>query len=40
MAEIKILGETKLVYDGFIYVWSKLPVNGKTYWGCQKVNKS
>jgi len=39
MAEIKILGETKLVNGGFIYVRSKLPVNGKTYWECQKVRR-
>lgn len=39
MAEIKTLGETKLVYGGFIYVRSKLPVNGQTYWECQKVRR-
>ncbi|KAE9531217.1 hypothetical protein AGLY_010423 [Aphis glycines] len=39
MAEIKILGETKLVCGGSIYVRSKLPVNGKTYWECQKVRR-
>lgn len=39
MSEIKILGETKLIYGGFIYVRSKLPVNGKTYWECQKLRR-
>jgi len=39
MAEIKILGETKLIPGGFIYVCSKLPVNLKTYWNCQKVRR-
>lgn len=39
MAEIKILSETKLICGGFIYVRSKLPVNGKTYWECQKLRK-
>lgn len=39
MAEIKILGETKLICGGFIYVRSKLPANGKTYWECQKLRK-
>lgn len=39
MAEIKILGETKLIYGGFIYVRSKLPTNGKTYWECNKLRR-
>lgn len=30
MDEIKILGETTLIYGGgFIYVWTKLPANDK-----------
>jgi len=37
MAEFKILGETKLINGDFIYVCSKLPFNGKTYWECQKL---
>eukprot|EP00102_Acyrthosiphon_pisum_P019707 XP_016656917.1 PREDICTED: uncharacterized protein LOC107882696 [Acyrthosiphon pisum] len=40
MAEIKILSETKLICGGFIYVRSKLPVNGKTYWECQKLQST
>lgn len=39
MTEIKMMGETKLIYDGFIYVRSKLPSNGKTYWECQKLRR-
>jgi len=39
MAEIKVLGETKLIYGGFIYVRSKLPINGKTYWECQQLRR-
>lgn len=37
MAEIKILGETKLIYGGFIYMRFKLPINGKTYRECKKL---
>jgi len=33
------LGETKLIYGGFIYVRFKLPDNDKTYWECQTVGK-
>jgi len=40
MAEIKILGETKLIYGGFIYVRSKLTINGKTYWDCQQLHRN
>ena len=39
MTEIKILSETKLICGGFIYVRSKLPVKGKTYWEYQKLRK-
>jgi len=39
MAEIKILGETKLINCGFIYVWSKVPVNEKTNFECQKLRR-
>ncbi|KAL4091621.1 hypothetical protein QTP88_026280 [Uroleucon formosanum] len=38
MAEIKMLGETKLIYGGFIHLRSKLPVNGKTSRKCQKLD--
>lgn len=34
-----MLGETKLIYGGFIYVRSKLPINGKTYWECKKLRR-
>lgn len=36
-SDIKILKETKLINGGFVYVKSKIPVNGKTYWEYNKV---
>lgn len=34
---IKILNETKLIYDGIVYVKYKLSIYGKTYWKCKNV---
>lgn len=36
--KITILDWVKLIYGGFIYVSSKLSVNGKTFWECQKLH--
>lgn len=37
--EIPILDWVKLIYGGFIYVPSKLSINGKTFWEWQKLHR-
>ncbi|VVC29131.1 Male sterility, NAD-binding,Zinc finger, FLYWCH-type [Cinara cedri] len=32
-----ILKESKLIYDDFVYVLAKMPINGKIYWECKQV---
>ncbi|KAF7996064.1 hypothetical protein HCN44_009849 [Aphidius gifuensis] len=36
-SELILLGETKLISNGFIYLRSRKPTTAKTYWDCRKL---